>query len=502
MKKSPLFIKLNTLAFLLSFSNKVFAEQNQDIINQQDWLSRQQQNIIEENKRFKEQEEIIKERNKKNKQIKQSNELEKSILDQSKQCFKITLINLIGANSLSKKDKDKLTKPFIGRCFYTETLSEIITKIQNFYNSKGYIIATVSLPKQNIQNGNLELKILEGKIDEIIIGNNQLSNRIEEITAFPFLEGKILNIEDINQGIYQINRLPSNNATMKIEPAIQEGEAKVYITNERNFPARATISYDNLGNSFSGLRRTNFSGSIDNLFSLNDSINIIYSTNLNDDNQKKDSKSFTSGISIPFGYTTFSYDYSRSEFRGLHYGANQPIRLSGFSSRNSFSLEYLLLSKGNLRFLNNLSLTSKSSASYLNDEKIETSQRKLTIGTIGFTISDYFKNGISFYLKPSYSKGLKILNAQQDQKNISNNTPKAQFDYFKFYTSLSKKFIIPKIEFPFIFASELDSQYAKQTLYGTEQFSVGGYYSVRGFRENYITGDSGYYLRNKINFNL
>ena len=48
----------------------------------------------------------------------------------------------------------------------------------------------------------------------------------------------------------------------------------------------------------------------------------------------------------------------------------------------------------------------------------------------------------------------------------------------------------------------MDSQYSKDTLFGSEQFSVGGYYSVRGFRENYITGDSGYYLRNKINFNL
>ena len=48
----------------------------------------------------------------------------------------------------------------------------------------------------------------------------------------------------------------------------------------------------------------------------------------------------------------------------------------------------------------------------------------------------------------------------------------------------------------------MDSQYSKQTLFGTEQFSVGGYYSVRGFRENYIVGDSGYYFRNKANFNI
>jgi len=43
----------------------------------------------------------------------------------------------------------------------------------------------------------------------------------------------------------------------------------------------------------------------------------------------------------------------------------------------------------------------------------------------------------------------------------------------------------------------MDSQISKATLFGSEQFSVGGYCSVRGFRENNIIGDHGYYFRNK-----
>lgn len=83
-----------------------------------------------------------------------------------------------------------------------------------------------------------------------------------------------------------------------------------------------------------------------------------------------------------------------------------------------------------------------------------------------------------------------------------NTTPKAQFDVFKLYANFSKRFTLLKINAPVTFVSEMNGQYAKQTLFGSEQFSVGGYYSVRGFRENYINGDSGYYFRNKINFNI
>ena len=46
----------------------------------------------------------------------------------------------------------------------------------------------------------------------------------------------------------------------------------------------------------------------------------------------------------------------------------------------------------------------------------------------------------------------------------------------------------------------MDSQISKQTLFGSEQFAVGGYYSVRGFKENYVSADSGYYFRNKVSF--
>lgn len=152
-----------------------------------------------------------------------------------------------------------------------------------------------------------------------------------------------------------------------------------------------------------------------------------------------------------------------------------------------------------MRISANASIVSKESASYLNDAKIETSERKLTIGSAGFSISNYFKNGINLYLKPSYSRGLKLLNAKQDDQALAADIAKAQFQLIKLYGSISKRFLLPKIGSPITLSTEMDSQISRDTLFGSEQFSVGGYYSVRGFRENFIVGDSGYFLRNKAN---
>lgn len=487
------------IIFILIFATSANAQQTDQLINQQDWITRQQQNKIEEEKISHEQETIRKERARKKKEAEEEKR-QMPISGKTAECFPLKTIKLEDANSLSKKQQRKLLSPFIGKCVEAKILSEIITAIQTQYNDMGYVTARVLVPKQNIQSGDLELKILEGKIEEIIVGENHFTDKMQEFTAFGTLEGDVLNLEDINQGLYQMNRLSSNNATMKIEPGINEGEAKVYIENQKKFPARATIGYDNLGNEFTGIRRSNFSGNIDNLLFLNDALNLSYSTNLDDDSQKKDIKSFSSGISIPFAYNTFSYDYSRSEFRGTTAGSSSTLKLTGYSDRNNFSLDRVLFNEGNLRISGSTSLTAKESASYLNDEKIETSERKLTIGNLGFSISNYFKNGVNLYLKPSYSRGLKLLNAKQDEAGLSSDIPRAQFELGKLYVAISKKFTIPKIETPISWTTEMDSQISKNTLFGSEQFSVGGYYSVRGFRENYITGDSGYYLRNKLNF--
>ncbi len=477
------------------------ADVNQNAVNQQDWIIRQQQNFIEEKKRDAEFDTIKKERERNQKEQQQS-KTQAVTGKMSGACVKIQEIRLLNAKSLSFYRQKKLVAPFIDKCMEAETLAAIIKQVNEYYHSQGFVTTQVKVPKQNLQSGVFELEIIEGKIEKITLGKDHFIEKMQKFTAFGAPSGEVLNINDINQGIYQINRLQSNSALMKIEPGSAVGDSKIVVDNNKNFPAKFTIGKDNLGSKFTGEQRTNFSSSFDNLLFLNDNINLSYTTNYHDDNSIKDLKSFSSGISIPFKYNTFSYDFYRSEFKGQNAGVVAPTTLTGYSQSSKFTLDHVFLNNAKLRLSASSSLTAKQSASYLESVKINTSERKLSILNLSVAASAYFNDSTSLYLKPSYSQGLKILNAKQDTANESGTTPKAQFEYFKLYANFSKRFTIPQTQIPVTFASEIDSQYAKQTLYGSEQFSVGGYYSVRGFRENYITGDSGYYVRNKINVNL
>jgi hemolysin activation/secretion protein len=493
---------LRIILFILAYSGFLtpsFAQISN--VKRQDQIIKNQQQTHEEEKRRREFEKIRKEREQLEKQKKQKDKkLEES--QKSSYCFPIKTIELIGANSLSKRQKKKITSPFLGKCFDGSILGNLVQKTNAMYSGVGFATTQVTVPKQNVVSGNLKLEITEGKIEDIILNDNKLTDKMQEFTAFGFKKGKVLDMDDINQGIYQINRLSSNNAKMRIEPGKEAGTSKVVINNEKKFPVSAKLGYDNLGNEFTGIRRTNFSSTIDNLFFLNDQINLSYNQNLDDPSNEKDLRSFSGGISVPFTYNTLSYNYSRTKFRGQNAGINGPLKLTGYSNSNNVAIDRTLLNNTEYRISTNLSLTAKETASYLNDSKIETSERKLTIGSLSFAMSKYFKNGATLYLKPQYNRGLKLLNAKQDEQGLSADIPRAQFQLYKLYASLAKRFQIPKINAPITLSSEMDSQISKNTLFGSEQFSVGGYYSVRGFRENFITGDHGYYFRNKASFNL
>jgi hemolysin activation/secretion protein len=505
MTRIPHIALILFILFVLSFSvftTSAFAQISN--IERQDQIIRQQQEVLMREKRNREFEKINKERKQlKEEENKQDQKTEKSAESiKSDQCFTIKTIEIIGAKSLSNRQKRKIKSPFLNKCFDGTTLSKLVQKTKALYQKLGFITAQITVPQQNIASGNLKIAVIEGKIEKITLNDDKFTDKMQQFTAFGFIKGDILDIDDINQGIRQINRLSTNNAKMKIEPANKVGYSKVIVSNQRKFPISTKISYDNLGSEFTGIRKANLSGTIDNLLFLNDQINLSYSDNLDDPSKEKDSRSFTGGISMPFTYNTLSYDYSRTKYKGQNEGIDGPIILSGYSNKTNVAIDRTLLNNTEYRISTNLSLAAKQTASYLNDSKLANNERKLTISTLSFALSKYFKNGASLYLKPQYLRGLKLLNAKQDDSGLTTDIPKAQFQLYKLYASFSKRFQIPKINAPITLSIEMDSQISKDTLFGSEQFSVGGYYSVRGFREANISGDHGYYFRNKASFNL
>ena len=121
-------------------------------------------------------------------------------------------------------------------------INQMLNKITDLYIEKGYITsrAYMTMPQKRLKRGILEIKIVEGKLSKVEgLGLGQV------LTAFPFMIGGVLNLRDIEQGIDQLNRLPSNSATMDIKPDDKNEYSKLEVKNKPKGTTRLTFFTDN-----------------------------------------------------------------------------------------------------------------------------------------------------------------------------------------------------------------------------------------------------------------
>ena len=125
----------------------------------------------------------------------------------------------------------------------------------------------------------------------------------------------------------------------------------------------------------------------------------------------------------------------------------------------------------------------------------ETQSRILTIGSLGISDTIRNKKG-TFILDINYHKGLDWFNAKSDPTLLSYDQNVAQFEKIDFNFNYYKKLNL--FHHNFNFPTKINGQYSNHHLYSSEQISIGDQYSVRGYKEDSITGDSGGYINNEV----
>jgi len=94
------------------------------------------------------------------------------------------------------------------------------------------------------------------------------------------------------------------------------------------------------------------------------------------------------------------------------------------------------------------------------------------------------------------SRGMPWFDAESDSGK-NDDLPKAQFRKW----SVSSSYQRPVTQ-KMWWLSSLYAQWSPDRLYGSERLTIGGENSVRGYKEQYLSGDVGGYLRNELNYTL
>ncbi len=444
---------------------------------------------IETEKRLREKERLEIERNR----IEEGKtaEVEAPVRDET--VFFIREIVIENSEQLYSWEKRALIRPYINREIGVNDITVLARNITNRLIEKGYITARVKVPlDQNLKSGVLRLTVIKGYIGSIKPEKESIFNRLQVFTAFPFLEGELLNIKDLDYGLEQMNRLRSNNATMKVVAGEELGESDIIISNEQGERLSLGIGIDNLGQKSTGEYRGKVSVMFDNLFYINDSISMDYISTLNNDTDRKYNRSWSFYYSFPFGYWTFSGTYSRTEYMQYVNGLNRDFKSSGDDRSMVFSIERMVGRINYNRFKGRISLALKDKRNYIEDALVDVSSRKLTIVKGGFDYTTFLYGG--YFSAGAYCHcGLKYFNAYEDDE-LEADTPKAQFKKYEISLLWNKPLNFFGQDFGYLFS--FSGQWSSDSLYSSEKISVGDMNTVRGLKECSISGDRGFYVRN------
>ena len=187
----------------------------------------------------------------------------------------------------------------------------IVKALTNAFIDRGYVTTRVLIPQQDISAGVLTLRVIPGTIKDIKFSDT--ATKADWRSAFPARPGDILNLRDLEQGLEQMKRVPSQDAEMQLVPVENPGESIVQITVKQKKPRKVVVSLDDSGSKATGKLQASETFSMDNLFGIND----LFNVSLNSDAERKGQRYGTRGdsfsYSFPQGYWTYSL--SSSEYK-------------------------------------------------------------------------------------------------------------------------------------------------------------------------------------------
>ena len=436
--------------------------------------------------------------------------------------FHISQINLEDNEKLLNEiEKEKILGKYLDRDLGSTDITNLITELTNRLIEKGYVTSTASLSENNNLNSEtLNLKIISGKIEKIILNEDDSLDKLKKYFLVSTKEEKVLNIRDLDTTTENFNYLEANNMTMEIIPSDKENYSIIKLKNEMKDKFTISLLTNNYGeDNQNGIWRGGNSINIDSPLGIGDRVYFSYMTvhkKKADRSWKRTTESLKPGEILPIGpkgydpakdtlpykreldlynfrYTMKFRDYtlslgsSRSENISSFYTPTTIYDMETMSSNFSVNLDKILWRNQKSKLSLGVGLKRKHNKSYIEDTLL--SDRILTIGDISLNGTTVFYGGI-FGITLDYERGLRALGAS--------NTPKAEFKKYSlnlnYYKPLTKKLV---------YRFNTLTSHSKDVLYASEKQSIGGVGSVPGYhRRGNIMGDRAIEIENELSYKI
>lgn len=376
-------------------------------------------------------------------------------------------IEVQGSTVFDEKDFTPLLQPYIGQPLSLEQLQQTADQITQLYLNAGYITSRAVLADQVIENGLVQIQVVEGSVEQVTVeGNRQVTtayirDRIQLGLGTPLNQ---LQLEEQLRLLRLDPLFEEVSATLRPDPSGLGRSLLIVSVVEAN-PLTATFSADNLSPPSVGSERLGVGLSYRNVSGNGDELSAAYYRSTTGGSNVLD---FSYRIPLNPRNGTLQLRVAPSFFRITE--AN-PFNINGNAQTYEVSFRQPLVRSLREEFALTLGFAYRDGAVLIGDQVFNSGQTSV------FKFEqDYLRRD---------PQGVWAL---RSQFNLGTGLFNADASFFSWVGQVQRVQILSPDNF---LIAQADVQLTPNTLVPSQQFLIGGGQSVRGYRQNLLSGDNG-----------
>ncbi len=377
-----------------------------------------------------------------------------------------------------------------GHCLDDKGLSSLRNTLQWQLVADGYITSHAIFTEDSYVDGTLYLTLIPGRVSGI--EHHDDSHSYAQLSSvFPSQRGDLVNLRNLEQGLENLQRLPSVNATMDVVLNPEDLSSQIIVRRQQSRFWRMNAFLDNAGHYGVGRYRGGVTLFLDNPLSLSELA--YFSTNRELDNHHdKGNSNFTLHYSIPFGHWLLSMTASQGAYYQSLLVASTAYKYHTYWRSLDMHIQRLLMRGYNYKTVGYTGALIRKSNRFFADIELEIQRSDTVDWQLGLQHLHYTRwatisGGIN------YQQGTQWFGARPPPGRDS--LPATRL--INLTASLNIPFMLGEEHFQH--QSTFSQQYTGSAVTVQDKFSIGGRHSVRGFdTDNVLAGPQGWFLKNDI----
>lgn len=399
--------------------------------------------------------------------------------------FRVNRLKIEGNVVLPVAELGRLTKTVEGRSITLEELDTVAAAIEKAYRKRGYFLARVAAPPQEVTGGTVRLVVSPGRYGAVQVDGAQHYSR-EFLTKFfrPAIQQGLVRERPLLEALLQLNGLPDLSVQSVFTPGQAPGTTDVILRVHDERPLHIAVDYNNFGSRLVGRNRIGLTLSGGLAFTEGDEMVLRVVEPFHAASDPFYQASYTRPIGHRFDRVgvLFASGQTRVRGRGL-----DDLDIRGTADIAGITWQRPLVSTQDEQTQINASFQGKNIRNFVINDR-PTSHDKLRYLTGGITTSRRMGDRrvigsalISQGLGTIFD-GSPNINPLANRAGTGNNFSKLTLDGSLIQQLDPEQFLVIRVS----------TQLSTRPLTVAEQFAIGGPDSVRGYIQSENLGDEGF----------